>query len=179
MVFGARLHPSIEDLHELVDRLAATGAQVFLATLPRPSLLPVTTAKKEAMEAAGLAGADERIATIDGMAESANAALREKATEYPNVHAVELAHGVGLIESVGLAAGDQLLGVDRFQGLLGLDGVHFTDAGYGLLANLFIHTINLELGMNIPGVDLGAVVAADPESSAALVAAGLEVSQCE
>ena len=68
--------------------------------------------------------------------------------------------------------------VQKFGGLLGTDGVHFSDAGYAMVANLFIDAINAELGLDIPPIDLEPIVRADRASPAALVDAGLPIDQC-
>jgi hypothetical protein len=47
-------------------------------------------------------------------------------------------------------------------GLFGLDGLHPTNTGYALLANLFIDTMNSSLKTTIPEVNVTAVAAADP-----------------
>jgi hypothetical protein len=61
--------------------------------------------------------------------------------------------------------------------LLGFDGVHFTDTGYALFANLFIDAINQSLGTKVPQIDMAAIVAADAGLPAAILAAGLDVTQ--
>ena len=75
--------------------------------------------------------------------------------------------------------GDQRLGAERFGGIVGLDGVHFTDTGYAFLANLFIAEINQVLGTDVPAISLAPVLAMDPESPAALRAAGVAVDECQ
>ena len=47
-------------------------------------------------------------------------------------------------------------------GLFGLDGLHPTNTGYALLANLFIDTMNSNLKTTIPEVNVTAVATADP-----------------
>jgi lysophospholipase L1-like esterase len=47
-------------------------------------------------------------------------------------------------------------------GLFGLDGVHPTNTGYGVLANAFISTVNTAEGSSIQPVDLDAIAKADP-----------------
>ncbi len=171
------------DLDLLLPTLAETGAVSFLGNMPRPSLLPATYELKarlvEAAEAAGedpaaaAAEADDRIAAIDAHAVAANALLAERAAGFPTVHVVDVAGAVAALEATGLVVGEHTLTVHKFGGLLGLDGIHFTDAGYGFLANLFIDAINAELGTTAPRLDLAPIVAADPERADRLAAAGL------
>lgn len=47
-------------------------------------------------------------------------------------------------------------------GLFGLDGIHPTNTGYGVLANAFIATINTAEGSNITPVNLTTIAATDP-----------------
>jgi lysophospholipase L1-like esterase len=47
-------------------------------------------------------------------------------------------------------------------GLFGLDGIHPTDTGYGVLANAFITTVNSTQGSSIPLVGLDAIAKEDP-----------------
>jgi hypothetical protein len=185
------------DLTEVIDRLAATGAMVFLANMPRPSLLPLTATKRkrmiqkavdEAMEAGvdPLAAAEEAaleadaaIAETDSRAEEMNALLAELADEHINVHVVDLAAEVDEVAESGISAGGQQLSTRKFGGLLSLDGVHFTDTGYAMVANVFLERINGELGTDVPLIDLDRVVDDDPGSPKALALAGLDVSLCE
>jgi lysophospholipase L1-like esterase len=177
------LSTSLEDIHAdlilLIDRLAATGAQAFLATLPRPSMLPVTETKRAQMLADGLSNVDERIEAIDALATAANALLVEECARYDNIHVVDIATRVAELETNGLQVGDDLLDTHLFGGLLGLDGIHFTDTGYGLMANGFIEAINNTLGTDIPLVDLVEILAHDPESPKSIQEKGLDASLCK
>lgn len=47
-------------------------------------------------------------------------------------------------------------------GIFALDGIHPTNVGYGILANLFIDTMNTKINTKIPDVDLGAIATSDP-----------------
>jgi len=47
-------------------------------------------------------------------------------------------------------------------GLFGLDGIHPTNTGYALLANVYIATINASMKTNITPVDVSTVASADP-----------------
>ena len=69
--------------------------------------------------------------------------------------------------------------VEKFGGMLGLDGIHFTDTGYGYMANLFIARINEELGADLAPVDLDALWEDDPERPDRLEAEGLDIGACE
>ena len=168
------------DLIDLLDRLDATGAQVFLATLPRPSLLPITASKRAAMIADGVAEAevDGRIAEIEAMNDAMNAALFAHTADRPDIHVVDLATAVSDQEATGVQAGSETLYFTRFGGLLTLDGVHFSDTGYGLVAEQFALAIRDALGVDLALPDLAAVHAVDPWSREALVAGGLDVTAC-
>lgn len=47
-------------------------------------------------------------------------------------------------------------------GLFSLDGIHPTNTGYAITANVFIQAMNTALGTTIPAVDVGAIAATDP-----------------
>ena len=47
-------------------------------------------------------------------------------------------------------------------GLTSLDGLHPSNTGYALIANVFISTVDAAYGMTIPQVNVGAVYATDP-----------------
>jgi lysophospholipase L1-like esterase len=47
------------------------------------------------------------------------------------------------------------------EGLFSLDGIHPSNTGYAVLANLFIKTLDTALGTSIPAVDVNAVYATD------------------
>jgi lysophospholipase L1-like esterase len=188
IVFGDRIDPSrmtseqdfAADLVTLLDRLDATGAEVVLATLPRPSLLPATGEQERRMLADGVAEAeiDAAVAEVDARAAAFDALLREEAAARPRVHVVDLAARVGTIAAEGLPVGDEVLRIEKFGGLLSLDGVHFSDTGYALLANLFADQIEADFGVAVPRVDLADVAATDPSRPAALLDAGLQPDAC-
>jgi lysophospholipase L1-like esterase len=185
------------DLALLVDRLSATGAEMFIANLPKPSLLPLTADKRArmielAVEEARNNGGDERaaaqqaaaradqaIAEVDAHAAAFNDLLVEAAAGEPRLHVVDLAARVSDLAQTGLEAGGQSLSTQKLGGLLGFDGVHFTDTGYAMIANAFVETFNSVLGTQVPLIDLGRIVASDPGSPAAIAAAGIDVTQCD
>lgn len=79
----------------------------------------------------------------------------------------------------GIDVGGQHLTTGKFGGLLSFDGVHFTDIGYAMLANLFVDTLNDVLATAVPPLDLGRVIESDAGSPASIAAAGLDVSLCQ
>ncbi len=184
------------DLSEVLRRLSATGAEVFVANMPRPSVLPVAQEKKVAMieDAIALAktdardeelaaaqaseDADQAIAESNRITAQYNNLLDSIAAEYANVYVVDIAARVEEVVFEGVPAGDQVLTVDKFGGLLSLDAIHFTDTGYAFFANLFVEHINAALGTDVPAIDLGAMVLDDAGSPRALKAAGLDPSLC-
>ncbi len=66
------------------------------------------------------------------------------------------------------------LKVEKLVGLLSVDGVHFSDTGYALVANLFLDEIENVLGVEIERVPLEAVAQTDPYSPHALEEGGLD-----
>jgi hypothetical protein len=168
------------DLDELCARLSATGAEVFLANVPRPSLLPATAEKRAAWVAGGgdPAQFDADVAEVDAMGDTYDQVLAEVVVDYPQVHVVDFHARVAEVEETGITVAGHPLTVDTVGGLLGTDGVHFGDVGYGLLADLFVATISDTLGVDVPPVDLDALYADDPFSPDAARAAGVDPDAC-
>lgn len=185
------------DLALLVGRLSATGAEVFIGNLPKPSLLPLTADKRArmialAVEEARMSGGDERaaaqaaatqadeaIAEVDAHAAAFNTALAQAVSAEPRFHIVDVAGRVADLADTGLQAANQVLTTQKLGGLLGFDGVHFTDTGYAMLANAFIDAVNSDLGTGVPLIDLAAILEHDAGSPSAIAAAGIDVSQCD
>lgn len=184
-------------LTELLGRLSDTGAQVFIANMPRATLLPATDEKvrsaveaarslavangedPDAAEAEALVELEGLVAQVDAAGLAYNQVLDEVAAAHDNVHVVDFFGEVERVEAEGLAVGDQTLSVLKLDGLLSTDGVHFSDVGYGMVANLFLDAIADELGVVVPPVDLVDLLAQDPFSPANLAAAGLDPTACD
>jgi lysophospholipase L1-like esterase len=185
------------DLVALLGRVVPSGAHVFLANMPQPSLLPLTSEKRarmieqaieearetggdeEAAAAEAAATADDAIAFTDEQALAFNEILATEAAAYDTVHVVDIAGRVAELATMGIEIGGERLTGQKFGGLLSLDGVHFTDTGYALLANEMVKAINDELGTAVPEIDVTLVHARDRGSPSSIAAAGLDVSQCD
>lgn len=167
-------------LAAIVDGLAGTGAWVFLADLPRPSILPL--AWDAANRSRELGASEDEIAAmlaeIDAAAAAYNAALAEEAAGYDNVVLVPLSAATESLAAAGYTVDGTTVTTAPLGGLVGLDGVHFTATGNALLANVLAETIDETLGTSLPRVDVAAVLAEDPTSPAALAAAGVDLSEC-
>jgi len=170
------------DLAETLERLSATGAQVFVANAPHPSVLPAAAERRRWLlehEYDTEENIDAELAAIDELATTFNQILDEQAAGYDNVHVVDLSGIVEEVSGSGIEVGAERVTVERFGGLVSIDGLHFSDTGYAVLTNAFVDRINETLGTSVPQVDLEAVLAADPFSPANLEAAGLDVGACE
>ncbi len=166
------------DLEATLARLAALDAEIFIGDLPRPSVLARAAFRLARAEARGeRAEAEARIARIDADVEATNAKLWALAERWPNVHVVGLADRLDALDD-GLTLGEVRFDVRRFGGLVGLDGLHFTDTGYALVAEAVVDTIAATLDVDLPPLDLTAVALDDTENPAALRAAGLEPLDC-
>lgn len=167
-------------LRDVLAGLAGTGAWVFLADLPRPSMMPLATDAAARSRADGVPEEDiaAMLAEIDAAAATYNTALVEEAAAYDNVVIVPMAAAAETLAADGLDVGGTVLTTRALGGLLGLDGIHFTATGNAVLANLLADTIDATLGTSLPRVDVAAVLAEDPASPAALTAAGLDPSAC-
>jgi GDSL-like Lipase/Acylhydrolase len=161
-------------LAEILRRLEAIGAEVFLATGPDATVLPQYDEKIRKLRAAGFSEAEAsgwREAVRVRIAEY-NAELRAQAAAYPRVHLVDMHGKVQEVLANGVDVGGTRLDSQPMGGLLSLDGMHFSDTGYALVANMFLERMNEDLGLQLPLVSFEAVLAEDPYSVEALRAAG-------
>ncbi len=163
-------------VRRLMEQLAGSGAETFLANSPRPGLLPAGRLLVETAEDPALA--QSLLDEADALAAVYNTILEDEAVPYDDIHIVDAWAYAEQLNEEGMDAGGQHLDVLRFGGLLSLDGVHFTDTGYATFANLFIEAIEAELGVVLDPIDIAAVVAADDRSPQALSDAGIDLDAC-
>lgn len=154
------------NLPPLVQRLAETGAEVFLADMPDPALLEGDLGN----------GGDESERTL--LAAAFNAMLVAEADRWPNVHVVPLAAEADSFLEDGIEVDGHPLGMGLFGGVLSFDGLHFSSTGYALVADLFVREINATLGTDVPAVDVASVLARDVHSPDAVRAAGRDPEEC-
>jgi lysophospholipase L1-like esterase len=164
---------------ELFSRLGAE-TYVFIADLPDITLLPDERIKRAEKIASGetTAAVDAKLEAIRARLDEVNEILAEEAASYPNVTIVPFTKLVDDMFETGLEAGGQQLSFDNFGGFISLDGLHLSKTGYGVLANLFIDSMNEKLGTEIPAIDIDALVESDPYSPANLAPYGLSVTAC-
>jgi len=166
-------------ISQVLSRLAATKAESFIANMPRPSALPLTAEKsRRVLEANPTEDVTGQIVAIDQVAFVANAHLAEEAQRYANVHVVDLWSEVEQILEEGRVMDGTTLRIEKFGGLVGVDGVHFSDTGYALLADIFIKAINSALGTRVPAMDFSPILAEDRDLPQQLQNAGLNTSAC-
>lgn len=146
------------DLAIYVDRLAATGADVFLANIPRPTVLPGANSNPER----------------DALADAYRAALDAEAARYDNVHVVDFYGAVEAALDTGVELDLHTLPMEAYGGLLSTDGLHLSDVGYAWEANLFLEAMNAALGLDLPLVDLNAVYPTDEHRPEALLEQGID-----
>jgi hypothetical protein len=143
--------PAEADIVAGIDAvLAQLPGEAWVANLTAPSLLPVS---RDTVAQAVDRGDDTEehqlaeLAEVDALAARLNTHLAEAAPA--NVHVVDLADAVAALADSGLEVGDQTYTIEKFGGLVSLDGLHFTPVGNGFLANTFLDA------MGAPPVDLG------------------------
>lgn len=88
------------------------------------------------------------------------------------MHVVDLYALVNEVIHNGVDVSGQHLSGKPFGGLLSLDGMHFSDTGYAIMANAYVDAVNSALGTSIAKVELVTVLANDPYSVEKLRAAG-------
>jgi hypothetical protein len=162
-------------LTTIMGRLGKLHGQFFIATLPDLTFIPNVVALRASTIMNGTETAesfDTKLQQIQTGTDALNAALVAAMMPYPNLHVVDF-HGEAAVDLMkGIVVNGETLTVAQFGGLLSLDGLHFTDTGYAVLANLFIDTMNPILRTHIPDIDLAKVLAEDPLSPDKLRAQG-------
>ena len=152
------------DLALLVPRLAATGAEVFLGDMPDVTILPGRIGDPDPNTSANILLYNE--------------ALRAEADRCDNVHVVPLFDATDEVAEDGLEVGDTTLDIGMLGGLLSFDGLHFSAVGYGLVARAFATEIGDVLGVELPPVNLPAIIAESPHVPAAVRENGREPDDC-
>lgn len=158
-----------------MDRLEATGAEVFLATMPLMSQVPLTHDAAHRSRARGVPE-DEiqaELEAIDALVERANALLLREASRRPRVHVVDIAAAVHGLPDLTARYGLPPLTTERFAGIPGLDGIHFTRTGNAIAAALTLEVMADVLGIDPTLPDFDAIYRADTEQPAALAEQGL------
>jgi len=150
----------------LMERLAMTGAEVFLADMPDPALL------HGVINGSGTSGDDQVLA------DQYNDLLQQEAERYPNVHIVPLATNARALAKDGIWVEDQEINLHMLGGIISFDGLHFSATGYAFTAQLFVDTINDVLGTDVPDVDLASVVERDFHTPDAIRDAGRDPTEC-
>lgn len=154
-------------LDSFLAQMEPLGADVFVATIPYPSMLPAADLKDPA-----------DVAVVDAQTDAFNQRFIEAAGSRDWLHVVDLFGAVeDLVSDPPSIAGDTVE-LTRFGGLLSIDGVHFSETGYGLVANLFIEEINAVFGTDVPPVDLAPLWSADAANPSNLRAAGFDPDLC-
>jgi hypothetical protein len=97
-----------------------------------------------------------------------NEELATKLAAYLTLHLIPLNQ-----EVTELLFQPEILVNKPFGGLTSLDHLHFSDVGYAIMANIAIESLNTELGLELPLVDIDSVVATDPFSPVNLMESGL------
>lgn len=169
------------DLEPLVDELAATGAEVFLANTPTPTILPAVTDRVREMRADGVPEEEIRaqLEAIDAMVLDLNDELARIAGGYRNVHVVDAYTATQELHAHGLDLGPYHLTTRKFGGLLSHDGLHFSDTGYAVLGDLILEDVQEVLDLDLPDRNWARVLRDDPYGLPALEDAGFSPDMCE
>lgn len=109
---------------------------------------------------AGFLNASE-IAAIQSTVTQYNAAIAQEVTAVGGV-LVDIHTLIQNLTQNGININNFQATTTFLGGLFGLDGIHPTNTGYALIANLFIDTMNTSLKTTIADVNVSAIAAADP-----------------
>jgi hypothetical protein len=90
-----------------------------------------------------------------------NAIIKEQASIFGAV-VVDVNGLLGKLAQTGITINGDHLTTQFLGGLFSLDGIHPTNTGYAILANLYIDTMNAKLGTAIPEVNVATVEKNDP-----------------
>ncbi len=131
---------------QLVTPANPTGAGEFLSD-------------QTALTVKALNGAYDQ--AIAGAAASTGAALVDIATTFQQAETARAAGQPFPVDAQGDLASLQYGG-----GFFGLDGLHPSNTGYAVIANLFIQAFDTKYGQTIPPADIHAIYATDPYSFA-------------
>jgi hypothetical protein len=167
------------NVEDLVARLAQLNAHVFLANLPKPNVLPFFQTKQLRLVETGVqTDAPAYLAELEQASVLANEALQRAARAHDMIHVVDIAALADVWLTDRVSVSNESLAIEPFGGLVGLDGLHFTDVGYGLLANAFITQINEVFGAAVPLLDVAVIRGSDRERVQLLIEQGLDVDAC-
>lgn len=156
------------DLDLALEALAATGAEVFLSNLPPVDGLPRIVQ----------AGHDpDELQVVLDRAARFNALLAEGVEEHDNIHLIDV---VSFFEetSGGLQTDSLTLDFTPLGGLISYDGIHFTDIGNAIIAQLFMDAISDELGVTFPELPLASIVTRSVHSPFAVGVWGRDPAAC-
>jgi len=168
-------------LERLFLRLKVAGAYVFVTNMPRISNLPMvkTLINKFMKNGTKLEDISEKLNEIEDMIMLFNLKLENVIKSSDKFHLVDMRKKVEEIAVNGMDIGGKEVRITKFGGFLSLDGLHFSDTGYAVLANLFIERFNEVFSMNLPLIDLEKVMDADPFSPDNLKKEGFDISLCK
>lgn len=157
------------DLVFTLERLAATGAEVFLVNLPKVDRLPrIIQAEHDPYELAIVVERGQRF----------NQLLDEHAAHHSNIYVVD-AYSYVEEHPDGLTQGEYTFSMGTLGGLISYDGIHFTDTGNAMVAQLVLDAITEELGVELPEVPMVSVVTRDPHSPMVSEVYGRDVDACD
>lgn len=167
----AYLTPGALVLGELSHASGVPAAQlsVLLGIQPTDLVNPTGLAEAEAI----LQGKQKPPVDDAGLLTAAEAAqVQQRVAQYNQAIAQQVAANGATLVDVAMALNQLrakppvIHGFPMNFGFLGgffsLDGIHPTNTGYALVANVFIDTMNASLSTKIPDVDVGAIAANDP-----------------
>lgn len=151
-------------LVEMMDRLGKLHGQYFIANMPSFTFVPNVAALEMKRIASGMdteASFAAKVKQIDDLTDAYDQALASAMAPHPNLHLIDFRAKVDAVKVSGIRAGGELCTVQKFDGLLSFDELHFTDTGYASYANFIIDDLNGVLGTAIPTVDIDVVHAGD------------------
>jgi len=134
------------------DFVTPDALPLILARLSNPSLGPLPSS---VVLDAG------KVGIIRSMIDSYNQIIATQAQAI-GAPLVDIHQSLTQIQAEGFMVGGKQLTTDFLGGIFSLDGIHPTNTGYGIVANLFIDVINQTFGAAIPFVSLDQIHQTDP-----------------
>jgi lysophospholipase L1-like esterase len=134
------------------DYLNATGLQLAIEEIENPSLAPLPSS-------AYLTPAE--ISVIQSTVTAYNQAIAQQAAAV-NATLVDMHAGLLNLAQNGTTINGTPVTFQYLGGVFSLDGVHPSNTGYALVANMILQSLNSSLKTSFPLVDVGAIAAVDP-----------------
>ena len=186
------------ELQKMFTIMKENNIMGFIANMPDITMMPLVKKMKDALLQKGYSEEDVNKwwKGLKSISAQYSMAFTEEAKKFDNIHIVDFRgylekmkksrengesykmEGGIIIRDGGVVIGNQIFTNDFLDGLVSLDAVHLTYTGYALIADMFIATVNKDLGYDIPYIDLEKIAEIDPLNPETLKKEGFDMDEC-